>query len=177
MQHVGFKFLNQGSSQSPLHWEHGVLTSGPSGKSQDLMFFNITKWSLGKFICHHTDLLQVYWLNFLSAHFIPLTCLFYDLQCNLLHLSCPFPTLSPLVTTSLSSVSVFASILLILNVGEVSILHHIKGKACVYIEKWFHTRLESKLFFLTFRLFPNLVPCCVGNSISSPPPGWRLGSG
>ena len=137
MQHVGFKFLNQGSSQSPLHWEHGVLTSGPSGKSQDLMFFNITKWSLGKFICHHTELLQVYWLNFLCSHFIPLTYLFYDLQCNLLHLSCPSPTPSPLVTASLSSVSISASVLLILNVGELSILHHLKGKACVYIEKWF----------------------------------------
>ena len=137
MQHVGSKFLNQGSSQSPLLWERGVLTSGPSGKSQDLMFLSITKWSLGKFICHHTELVQVYWLNFLCAHFILLTYFFYDLKCNLLHLSCP-PPLHPLWWPPVcSSVSISASVLLILNVGELSILHHLKGKASVYIEKWY----------------------------------------
>ena len=48
---------------------------------------------------------------------------------------------------------------------------------CVHRKMIPNTQLESKLFFLTFKLFPNLVLCCVGNSISSPPPGWRLGSG
>ena len=30
---LGVQFLNQGLSLGPLHWEHGVLASGLSGKS------------------------------------------------------------------------------------------------------------------------------------------------
>ena len=29
----GIWFPNQGSNLSPLHWEHGALTTGPPGKS------------------------------------------------------------------------------------------------------------------------------------------------
>ena len=30
---VGSQFLDQGLNPHPLHWKHGVLTTGPSGKS------------------------------------------------------------------------------------------------------------------------------------------------
>ena len=31
--HVGSQFPDQGLNPCPLHWEHGVLTTGPPGKS------------------------------------------------------------------------------------------------------------------------------------------------
>lgn len=31
--HKGFKLLNQGSNPLPLHWECGIQTTGPPGKS------------------------------------------------------------------------------------------------------------------------------------------------
>ena len=33
MQHVKSQFPNQGPNVCPLHWEHGVLITGPAGKS------------------------------------------------------------------------------------------------------------------------------------------------
>ena len=41
MWHVGSQFPNQGLNSDPLHWEHGVLTTGPPG-SPGLLFF--TQW-------------------------------------------------------------------------------------------------------------------------------------
>ena len=35
----GIKFPDQGSNPGPLHGEHGVLTSGPPGKSFNSIFF------------------------------------------------------------------------------------------------------------------------------------------
>ena len=37
MQHVGSKFLNQGSKPH-LHWKHRILTTGQPGKSLDFLF-------------------------------------------------------------------------------------------------------------------------------------------
>ena len=34
----GVQFPDQGSNLSPLHWEHGVLTTGLPGKSLKLSF-------------------------------------------------------------------------------------------------------------------------------------------
>ena len=39
-QHVGSSLPNQGSNQQPLHWEDGVLTTGPPGKSQESRFLS-----------------------------------------------------------------------------------------------------------------------------------------
>ena len=39
-QHVGSSFPNQGSNQHPRHWEDGVLTTGPPGKSQESRFLD-----------------------------------------------------------------------------------------------------------------------------------------
>ena len=39
-QHVGSEFPDQESNLCPLHWKHGVLTTGPSGKSQPLYPYN-----------------------------------------------------------------------------------------------------------------------------------------
>ena len=38
-RHVGSWFPNQGSNPCPMHWEHGVLTTGPPGKSLCVVFF------------------------------------------------------------------------------------------------------------------------------------------
>ena len=35
MRTCGILFPDQGSNPGPLHWEHGVLATGPPGKSQD----------------------------------------------------------------------------------------------------------------------------------------------
>ena len=32
----GIQFPDQGSNLAPLHWEHGVLASGPPGKSPNI---------------------------------------------------------------------------------------------------------------------------------------------
>ena len=34
-QHVGSQFPNQELNPSPLHWKHGVLSTGPPGKPSD----------------------------------------------------------------------------------------------------------------------------------------------
>ena len=42
MQHVGSYFTKQGSNSCPLHWKHGVLSTGPPGKSlRESFFFEI----------------------------------------------------------------------------------------------------------------------------------------
>ena len=38
----GIKFPDQGSKPGPLHWEHGVLATGPPGKSQELFLLKKT---------------------------------------------------------------------------------------------------------------------------------------
>ena len=39
---MGSKFPDQGWNLDSLHWEHGVLATGPAGKSQESMsFFNL----------------------------------------------------------------------------------------------------------------------------------------
>ena len=35
----GIYFLDQGSNLGPLHWELGVLATGPSGKSHKFVFY------------------------------------------------------------------------------------------------------------------------------------------
>ena len=35
----GIQFPNQGSNPGPLHWEHGVLPTGPPGKSHHWYYF------------------------------------------------------------------------------------------------------------------------------------------
>ena len=47
LQHVGSSFPDQRSNLGPLHWEHGVLATGPPGKSPlSCQNFNSTKFSL-----------------------------------------------------------------------------------------------------------------------------------
>ena len=40
-QHVGSQFPNQGSNPCPLQWKHGVLTTGPPGKSLQFILYLI----------------------------------------------------------------------------------------------------------------------------------------
>ena len=42
MQHVGSQFPDQGSNLRPLQWKHGVLTTGPPGKSLEEVLFFLT---------------------------------------------------------------------------------------------------------------------------------------
>ena len=42
MRHAGSWLPNQGSNPYPLHWEHGVLTTGPPGKSLEAPFPDVT---------------------------------------------------------------------------------------------------------------------------------------
>ena len=37
---MGSKFPDQGLNPGPLHWEHGVLDTGPPGKSPELPFLS-----------------------------------------------------------------------------------------------------------------------------------------
>ena len=37
----GIKFLDQGLNPGRLHWEHGVLATGPPGKSPSIMFLDL----------------------------------------------------------------------------------------------------------------------------------------
>ena len=39
MRHAGSSFPNQGLKPCPLHWEHGVLTTGPPGTSLSCLIF------------------------------------------------------------------------------------------------------------------------------------------
>ena len=38
VQHVGSQFPDQGLNLCPLHWKHGVLTTGLPGKFRDFFF-------------------------------------------------------------------------------------------------------------------------------------------
>ena len=48
--HVGPYFPDQGSNPCALQWKHGVLTTGPPGKSQSLPFIDPHKEQVK---CHH----------------------------------------------------------------------------------------------------------------------------
>ena len=51
-KNVTFKFPNQGSNLCPLHWRHGVLTTGPPGKSPKDVIFELSSHVL--FIINRT---------------------------------------------------------------------------------------------------------------------------
>ena len=39
VQHEGSWFPDEGSNPCPLHWERGVLTTGPPGKSHSIIYY------------------------------------------------------------------------------------------------------------------------------------------
>ena len=45
--HVGSWFPNQGLNPLPLQWKHGVLTTGPQGKSLTVTSLNVIVGALG----------------------------------------------------------------------------------------------------------------------------------
>ena len=47
LQHMGSSSL-QGLNPGPLHWEHGVLATGPPGKSQKILIHSYTQESVVK---------------------------------------------------------------------------------------------------------------------------------
>ena len=47
-QHVGSQFPDKGLSLCPLHWKHGVLTTGPPGKSPQCKNFILKKKSFDR---------------------------------------------------------------------------------------------------------------------------------
>ena len=51
MWHSGSYFLNQGSNLCPLHWEHGVLTTGLPGKPLLLASLNTPISKLPRLFC------------------------------------------------------------------------------------------------------------------------------
>ena len=50
--HVGSQFPDQGQNLYPLHWKHGVLTSGPPGKSPTLSSLTLQNSTLGIIMIH-----------------------------------------------------------------------------------------------------------------------------
>ena len=65
-RHLGSQFPNQGLNSHPPHWKHGVLTTGPPGKSRirrDLYqwgFFQ--RWGGGSGICYPSFRQQVHFV-------------------------------------------------------------------------------------------------------------------
>ena len=49
MRHVGSSFPNQGLNPCPLHWEHGVITTGAPGESLVLLISDVV-WAFLPFL-------------------------------------------------------------------------------------------------------------------------------
>ena len=71
----GIQFSNQGSNSGPLHWEYGVLATGPPGKSLPFLVY-LSFWHLTPFVIIyiflevHSSLLLVSIVSLFSLVFV-----------------------------------------------------------------------------------------------------------
>ena len=90
----GIYFPDQGSNLGPLHWEHGVLATGPPGKCPNRTYFELDRtpshqFAISALIGHHsleqyTLCVQIIFLNSVTFVDILVTSIMWSILLNIL---------------------------------------------------------------------------------------------